>query len=81
MLTLGYAPETTQSSSITLDWSVTDLNDSSPKIYVNDMLMSSYSNQTSVTLKPGENIFKIVASNSYGKTSEIIYKVIYKPAE
>lgn len=78
-LTLGYAPETTASSTITLSWNVSDENDSSPKVYVNDKLVSYYSSTLNVNLIPGENSFKIVASNSYGKTTEKIYKVTYTP--
>lgn len=76
VLTLGYAPETTSSSAITLTWTISDVNDSNPKVYVNDQLVE-YSNRLNVTLTPGENVFKIVASNAYGKTSEVIYTVLY----
>lgn len=34
-----------------------------------------------LSLKPGLNVFKIIASNSYGKTSEILYQVTYTPEE
>ncbi len=80
VLVLGYAPETTQSASLTLSWTVTDENDGNPKVYVNDALMSGYGNSKTVALVPGANTFKIVAGNSYGKTTEITYTVTYNPA-
>ncbi|SEP14146.1 S-layer homology domain-containing protein [Paenibacillus sp. OV219] len=76
-LTLGYAPETTSSSRITLTWTASDDNDSYPKVYVNDQLV--YSNSMNVDLVPGLNTFKIVASNIYGKTTIITYNVTYTP--
>ncbi|MNQ98896.1 hypothetical protein D3C85_1146110 [compost metagenome] len=79
-LKLGYAPETTSSSSITLTWSVSDENDYSPNVFINDQKIS-YSSSTNLVLKPGVNTFKIVASNSYGKTTELTYTVTYTPAE
>lgn len=79
-LKLGYAPETTTSSSITLTWTVTDENDINPSVYINDQKIS-YSDSRELRLKPGANSFKIVASNSYGKTTEIIYNVTYTPSE
>lgn len=78
-LALGYAPETTASKTITLSWTVSDDNDSYPKVYVNDQLVS-YSSTMNVTLTPGVNTFKLVASNSYGKTTEVVYTVNYAPA-
>ncbi|MCC3372494.1 S-layer homology domain-containing protein [Cohnella sp. REN36] len=78
-LVLGYAPETTSAQTITLTWTVTDDNDSSPKVYVNDQLIN-YSTSLNVTLNPGANPFKLVASNSYGKTTEVFYTVTYTPA-
>lgn len=78
-LTLGYAPETTASETITLTWTVSDDNDSYPKVYVNDQLMG-YGSSMNVKLTPGANTFKLVASNSYGKTTEVVYTVTYTPA-
>lgn len=77
-LTLGYVPETTNASSFTLTWKVSDDNDYSPKVYVNDELM--YSSSTTVNLKDGANTFKIVASNSYGKTTTVNCTITYTPA-
>jgi len=43
-LTLGYVPETTNNDSFALTWTVSDPNDDSPKVYINDELVygSSY---------------------------------------
>lgn len=77
-LILGYAPESTASQTITLTWTVSDENDNYPKVYVNDKMV--YSSSMDVTLNPGVNTFKIVASNSLGKTSEVVYTVTYTPS-
>ncbi|MFD2116190.1 S-layer homology domain-containing protein [Paenibacillus yanchengensis] len=78
-LTLKYAPETTNSESISLSWTVDDLNDYSPIVYVNDKVVSS--NQLYVTLVSGKNTFKFVASNKFGKNTELIYNVTYNPVQ
>lgn len=77
-LTLGYAPESTSSQIITLTWTVSDENDGNPQVYVNDRLVSY--NRMDVSLTPGVNTFKLVASNSFGKTTEVVYSVTYAPA-
>ena len=77
-LHLGYAPTTTESSAITLSWTVDDENDYSPKVYINDQMVSY--NSELLQLSPGENRFKIVAANTYGKTTEVFYTVTYTPA-
>jgi hypothetical protein len=77
-LVLGYAPETTASKTITLSWTVSDENDSYPKVYVNDKLVNY--NSMDVTLNVGANTFKLVASNSFGKTTEVVYTVTYTPS-
>ncbi|MEO3947429.1 S-layer homology domain-containing protein [Gorillibacterium sp. CAU 1737] len=79
-LTLVHAPETTTSDTITVSWTVSDVNDSYPKIYIDDKQVSLYSDSMSVKLKEGTNTFKIVASNKYGKSTEILYTVTYTPA-
>jgi hypothetical protein len=78
-LTLGYAPTTTQQSSLTLTWTVSDENDNYPKVYINDSIVS-YGSSSTLSLTPGDNTFKIVVSNSYGKITEITYTVTYTPA-
>lgn len=77
-LMLGYAPATTESSKISLTWTVNDENDYAPKVYINDKL-AGYNNEL-LSLKPGDNTFKIVAANIYGKTTELMYTVTYTPA-
>ncbi|WP_152396005.1 S-layer homology domain-containing protein [Paenibacillus guangzhouensis] len=79
-LVLGYIPETTTSQTITLSWTVSDENDDSPKLYVNDKIVY-YSTSMDVTLTPGVNTFKIVASNKLGKTTEAICTVNYTPVQ
>lgn len=74
---LTHAPDTTSSQKITVSWTLSDANDSSVKLYLDDVQLSSYNNSTSVSLKEGENVFKFVATNKYGKSTEILYKVIY----
>ncbi|QJD85952.1 S-layer homology domain-containing protein [Cohnella herbarum] len=76
-LVLGYAPETTSSETITLTWTVSDENDSYPKVFVNDKQVNY--NSMNVILSPGPNTFRIVASNSLGKTTEVVYTVTYSP--
>lgn len=76
-VTLLHAPETTASSSISISWSATDKNDSSLKMYVNDK--QTYYTDYTATLQPGENKFKITASNKYGKSTDVVYTVTYAP--
>ncbi|SFB51672.1 S-layer homology domain-containing protein [Cohnella sp. OV330] len=76
-VTLLHAPETTASSSISISWSATDKNDSSLKMYVNDK--QTYYTDYTATLQPGENKFKITATNKYGKTTDVLYTVTYAP--
>ncbi|WP_082967170.1 S-layer homology domain-containing protein [Paenibacillus oryzae] len=74
---LTHAPETTSSPKITVSWTLTDVNDSSAKLYMNDAQLSSYYSSISVDLKEGDNVFKFVATNKYGKSTEVLYKVTY----
>ncbi|MFD0617001.1 S-layer homology domain-containing protein [Paenibacillus sp. GCM10027629] len=78
-LVLGYTPETTSSETITLSWTVSDDNDDSPKVYVNDKMVY-YSTSMDVKLTSGVNTFKIVASNKLGKTTEVTCTVTYTPS-
>ncbi|MNC21113.1 hypothetical protein D3C75_690820 [compost metagenome] len=76
-LTLDIIPETSSSKTITLSGKATDKNDSYPKIYMNDKLVSSYGSfSETVTLKEGNNVFTFKATNSLGKSSEVITKTI-----
>ncbi|QJC50533.1 S-layer homology domain-containing protein [Paenibacillus albicereus] len=78
-LSIGYAPETTTAQEFTLTWTVSDLNDSQPKVYVNDKLASSYSNSWNVKLQSGANTFRFVASNRFGLSSEKTITITYQP--
>ncbi|MFC3748206.1 S-layer homology domain-containing protein [Paenibacillus sp. GCM10012306] len=81
-LKLDYIPETTSSKRLTFTGSATDANDSSPKVYLNDKLVSSYGSiYQDVTLSEGENIFIFKAINKYGKITTVEKKVVYTPAE
>lgn len=76
-LTLLHAPETTNSSMISISWTATDKNDSSLKLYVNDKQV--YSTDYTASLQPGENKFKVTAANKYGKSTDVVYTVTYTP--
>ncbi|MHA7965355.1 S-layer homology domain-containing protein [Paenibacillus sp. CAU 1782] len=78
---LTHAPETTSSQRITVSWTLSDVNDSSVKLYLDDVQLSSYNASISVNLKEGENVLKFVATNKYGKSTEILYKVTYTAAQ
>ncbi|ULO08654.1 S-layer homology domain-containing protein [Paenibacillus sp. 19GGS1-52] len=76
-LTLDFIPETSSVDSVTLSGKATDKNDSYPKIYINDKLINSYGSfNVNMTLKEGENVFTFKATNSLGKSSEVITKTI-----
>jgi len=75
-LTLGYVPKTTGNASFTLTWTVSDENDSYPKVYINDVLVS-YGNSYVLSLQPGKNEFSVVASNQYGETTEKEFVIEY----
>jgi hypothetical protein len=79
VITLKNAPETSSSPRIFVTWSVFDENDGSPKVFVNER--PAVYNGMELSLSPGENEFRITAVNSYGKTSEVIYKVTYETAQ
>jgi hypothetical protein len=75
-LTLGYLPNTTSNSMISITWTVVDKNDSYPKVYVNDELQT-YTSSKSIHLVKGANPIKIVATNKYGKVSTVT-ETVYK---
>lgn len=74
---LTHAPETTTSQRITISWNLSDANDPSVNLYLNDEKLSTYSKSYTANLTQGENIFKFVATNKYGKSTEVVYKVNY----
>ncbi|WP_216083738.1 S-layer homology domain-containing protein [Paenibacillus riograndensis] len=81
VLTLDYIPETTSTKQLTLSGNASDLNDSNPKIYLNDELVGSYGSfYKSVTLTEGSNTFVFKVTNSYGKVTTIEKTVVYTPA-
>lgn len=82
VLKLDYIPETTKTKQLTLTGSVTDANDSSPKVYLNDKLISSYGSfYESVTLTEGSNTFVFKVTNSFGKMVTVEKTVVYTPEE
>jgi hypothetical protein len=75
-LTVNLVPETTTSSTLNISASATDANDSYPKIYLNGQYVNYNSYSSTVTLREGENVFEFKATNSAGKTSEVIVKKV-----
>jgi len=76
-LILDHVPETSSTATIRLTGRANDKNDSYPKVYINDQLVSSYGEfSKEVTLKEGQNVFRFKATNSLGKSSAEITKVI-----
>jgi Predicted solute binding protein len=71
---INNCPESSSFSKVTMSGKVTDVNDSSPKLYINDELISLSNNNWSkeLTLKEGTNTVTIKAINSLGKTTTII---------
>lgn len=77
VLTLLHAPSTTSSKTVSISWTVSDANDSSPKMYINDRLV--YSTDYTASLNPGENAFRISVTNKYGVSSDVSFTVQYEP--
>ena len=71
ILVLTNCPETSTLNKVNISGRVSDINDKSPKVYINDELVSVnsyYGTWTKdVALKEGVNIFTIKATNSLGK--------------
>ncbi|MFF2910882.1 S-layer homology domain-containing protein [Paenibacillus sp. NPDC057934] len=81
-LKLDYIPETTSSKRLTFTGSASDANDSSPKVYLNDKLISSYGSiYQDVTLTEGDNVFTFKVTNKFGKMITVEKKIVYTPAE
>ncbi|MNC32634.1 Cadherin-like beta sandwich domain protein [compost metagenome] len=77
-LTIDYLPARTTLKRITLSGTVKDANDSSPNVYLNDeKLFPSWSGQFSreVSLNKGENVFIILSTNKYGKSTSVTRSV------
>jgi len=76
-ITPGYIPDSTSASSITLTWTISDKNDSSPKIYINDELQYSWNSSKTFTLTNGANQITLLGINKYGKQTTVT-DVVYK---
>lgn len=71
---LNECPDSSSYAKMTISGRVNDINDASPKVYLNDELLSLGSNNTwskEVTLKEGINTYTIKATNSLGKTTTL----------
>lgn len=81
VLKVDSIPETTSSMKLKLRGSVTDANDSSPSLYVNDeRLYPSLNGSFSwdITLKVGENVLTFIAKSSTGKTTTVVKRVTFQ---
>lgn len=78
-LKLGQIPSTTETASVNVSWTVSDKNDSYPKVYINDQEYSYYSTSTTLKLEPGENTFVFKAVNSSGKETAITKVITFNP--
>ncbi|SDD65574.1 S-layer homology domain-containing protein [Paenibacillus sp. UNCCL117] len=77
-LKVGPIPSTTESERVNVSWSVTDTNDSSPKVYINDQLQS-YTTSASIVLEPGENTLIFKATNARGKEIALTRTITFNP--
>lgn len=75
-------PAVVDTQKLTISGKITDKNDYSPSVYVNDEKLSSWSNtfEKSVTLQVGENTIVIKGKNSAGKTTIVTKTVVFQPA-
>ncbi len=84
ILVLTNCQETSTLNKVNLSGRVSDVNDKSPKVYINDELVSvnSYYGTWSkdVALKEGDNTFTIKAINSLGKVTTIIKTIKFNCA-
>lgn len=64
-------PDTTDKQTVTVSWTVSDKNDDSPKVYINDEIQSYWTTSKSVSLEEGVNTIVFKATNSLGKTTTI----------
>lgn len=78
-------PKETTQGTFNLEGRITDPSESDfykMKVYVNgkEASVSSYSKSftMNVTLKEGENVFNVKATNSLGKSTETTYKLVFK---
>lgn len=77
-LTLDYLPARTTLKRITLSGAVKDANDSSPNVYINDQkLYTGWNGEFTkeLDLNKGENVFTILGTNKYGKSTTVTRSV------
>jgi hypothetical protein len=77
MIVVENTEETVLDPTITLKVRATDMNDSSPRLYLDDQYLNTSSFSRSLTLKEGENLYNIKATNSLGKTSYVVKRFTY----
>jgi hypothetical protein len=78
-LKVGEIPSSTTSETLNVSWSVTDKNDSSPKIYINDSQQDYWITSRKLTLEPGTNEFVFKAINASGKMTSITKTINFNP--
>ncbi|MNI31437.1 Cellulosome-anchoring protein precursor [compost metagenome] len=74
-------PERTKLSTISISGTVSDKNDSSPVVYLNDVrIYSSYGSfsESGIVLKLGQNVLTIKATNNLGKSTTVTKNVYYQ---
>lgn len=77
-LTVESVSEVVNNSTLKVKGTVSDLNDSNPKVYLNDVLISENGSfEKSIVLKEGDNLLEFEATNSLGKRTVITKKVKY----
>ncbi|WP_084783495.1 S-layer homology domain-containing protein [Paenibacillus sp. FJAT-26967] len=81
VLKINSVADTTQSDTITVSGKVTDSNDSSPVVYLNDEELFVFSYDGSFTkkvkLSEGENILTFTAENKNDKVTTVVKKVTF----
>lgn len=78
-LSVGDLPETTEKESITVTWTVSDTNDASPSVFVNDEKQSGFYSSKTIKLIPGANTITVRSENKLGKTSTVTKTVVFNP--
>jgi hypothetical protein len=80
-LIIDYIPTATTGNTVTVSGKVTDQNDNSPNIYLNDEKLNTWGEgyfEKTVTLTEGENTLTFMAANTFGKTTTSIRKITVK---
>jgi hypothetical protein len=68
-------PATTEKQQLRISWTVSDKNDTDPKVYVNDEPVF-WGNSKDITLNEGPNTITVKAINKYGKSTVVTKTVI-----